>query len=1807
MELFNNRYRIVRSLTQNQIVSSYVVSDLINKNQLIQLDIINSEFIPKDNLKYYIDEFITLSNINNPHIIKLYEFGLVTSIDGKNIKNTRFFLTKQYIETSHSFNKAISIITKDELLTQFASLCKTLNFMHLKGFIYKDLNPNNILVTLSKDKFQFVLKDLFTISLEKINTWKNIDTGFIFKAPEILSGLSPCVSSDIYSLGVILFSFYKNYYHPITLSKGLKKTNLTLINPSDKFLQNIHHLITKAIDESPNSRYENLWQVIDAINDLFHTNFKHFDQTLLEKLNFDNKIIGRSYEINKIITLYNCLEKRCLDKDVVLIHGQSGTGKTKLLKEVCRLLSFKNAHIYSSFNTNLNNSSFYPVIEILKKIISECDPELTRKYGNELVKIIPDLKNHKDIVASDFLRSDQENFRLLTKIFNFIYESIKNQPCVFLIDNLHLWDEFSIKLIEYLHIKTSSINNILFVFTYKGGNDPNINNKFFDFINNSKDALSTLNLNLNGLNKEETALFIEHTLGFPTIQTNFSEKIFVQTSGNPLFIQEIIKDLYLNNNIFIDKTTGTWDNMDLDQLPIPDSIEQASIHQIKDLDAISLKLLTILSVFYYPVPKEVLCSFLTDENLCIDQYLDQLISIGVLCSKIDDSGFLLDFSNKMLKNLIYSKLDKKKKVDFHKIVVNLLENQDYSQSLIKEDIIYHLEQANLKDKLLQYCIETSKKMEALKNTSITLSNLTKAISTFTSESKDETKLKLLMKIGEIHYKDGNYNDAISCYNEVVELTACEINLSNRIDAFNGLISVYLSKNNLNEVDRLFEASLSSLNRFHYEKGYLVSMYLLSLYYWIKLDFKKSIQIAKNALDKSSNNFPIEKANILRTLGNSYLSLNMPLDALDYLNEALKLLENTPATSDLLRIYNCIAAVYLESYQDINTAMDYYHRMNSLSKSNGFIQTEVVSTANLANIYLSKHEYEAAFEYAKIALEGALQINYERIVFYCYCLLVRICINICRFSDASYYLILLKKELTAFPDQSHFIDMYNNSLAHYYYMFGDIDQALIYTEKTICSTARIDCTEYWDSEILNQWCCINSNSSYKDLLKALEIILITLKHIYSPSEKMLYLVNTIFRLEDINNNSSTKIIEKLISEIENIHSTDLPGIIKANLQYCNSQYNKNTAKLLSLTESATAAKEQCNKILSYRIACALGEFYYLNKNYFYSINYYFEACELIKNLISQLPDEFKLPFVLNYKVLKPFNALNSFKHYSSFTSYILEPKNLYQNICFSDLESVLNYDNFKSILSNKEFLKSAKKIYSEGSTLKISTMNDLIGNLTSDPIKNIEIALNYLSSITFATYGAVIVESEISNYKILAATTTANVLLEKVNIIDKCQMLKEPILINNITESNNNYLANSDIKSLICIPIIMNLNDFVSSTNPIADTNYHEFIKIIGYLYLQSDRILNNFNKSSLKKCLNITKLIGCSIEKYTLKLSSSIDKLTGALTRKYIDQYIVDNIARSNVTTKPFSLLMLDVDYFKNVNDEFGHQVGDQVLSKISKIIIDSLGSDSYCGRYGGEEFIVVLPSVKADAALAIAEQIRIKVATEAQIGNKLITISTGVSSYPEHGQWKQDLIEKADQALYNAKQSGRNKSLIWKNSFSSNIQVRNKLSKIVSGNSIEDSRNLLILSELVNLLKNNDHPEKKLSLFLNKIICLSEAEVGIIMTVENEMIKKTYCQKSYEENKDEVKSCDDFNKSAVNSVIKSKNGIYLIDWDEVVGYDVLTGIPSWNSILISPVIMMGKVKGIIYLTSQAKQKEFSDKEFNIINIISPLLAPFLH
>jgi len=285
--------------------------------------------------------------------------------------------------------------------------------------------------------------------------------------------------------------------------------------------------------------------------------------------------------------------------------------------------------------------------------------------------------------------------------------------------------------------------------------------------------------------------------------------------------------------------------------------------------------------------------------------------------------------------------------------------------------------------------------------------------------------------------------------------------------------------------------------------------------------------------------------------------------------------------------------------------------------------------------------------------------------------------------------------------------------------------------------------------------------------------------------------------------------------------------------------------------------------------------------------------------------------------------------------------------------------------------------------------------------------------------------QIEQYKVLCASSGKEALtliekeipdlilmdlfMPKISGIDVCKTLKKnakfkeiPIIFLTASHDNNNLISAFDAGAA----------DYI--TKPFYFPEL--FARVRTHLDLKLTR-------DQLKKALEEQQKLTQKLEKL-----ATIDFLTEIPNRRYFLNLANKELQRTQRYGQQFSLLMLDLDYFKIINDTYGHAIGDQVLKKMAKTTNNCLRKVDIFGRLGGEEFAILLPQTCHQQAKFVAERIRNKIEQIALNLNDIIvkvTVSIGITIYQEGDLKIEDVLKRADQALYRAKAQGRNRVIL--------------------------------------------------------------------------------------------------------------------------------------------------------------------------------------
>ncbi len=326
------------------------------------------------------------------------------------------------------------------------------------------------------------------------------------------------------------------------------------------------------------------------------------------------------------------------------------------------------------------------------------------------------------------------------------------------------------------------------------------------------------------------------------------------------------------------------------------------------------------------------------------------------------------------------------------------------------------------------------------------------------------------------------------------------------------------------------------------------------------------------------------------------------------------------------------------------------------------------------------------------------------------------------------------------------------------------------------------------------------------------------------------------------------------------------------------------------------------------------------------------------------------------------------------------------------------------------LQNLSLLYSIGKAMNyISDLKNLLQYILSKAIE-----------VTFAEKGSLMLydmETDQLNIRVLAGMKDT-AFQEKVNnneiacrsfkpgegIAGRVYVTAKPLIVNDIKDDD--VFIDSEksyVRSIACIPMVV-YND------------------VIGVINVTNKRHGKAFTDEDVEMLKAVADQAAVAINKAQLWDMAVTDSLTGLYVRRYFLVKLQEELHRAERYDNILSVVMADLDHFKNINDTYGHDAGDRVLNAIGKFLQKNIRDVDMVARYGGEEFVLMIPEAANDAAYILSERLR-KQMSQLKIEDlPPITISLGVATYPYDGSDMEDLIKKADAAMYAAKKTGRNR-----------------------------------------------------------------------------------------------------------------------------------------------------------------------------------------
>jgi len=1566
----------------------------------------------------------------------------------------------------------------ESLLQISSKISGTLSLIHKHNIIHLDIKPDNILINTEKSEVKitdFGISAVLTHANDELYNPDVIEGTLSYMSPEQTGRMNRGVDyrTDIYSLGA-------TFYEMLTGDVPFKsKDPMELIHahiarqPLPPHLVNtslpvvLSSIVMKMLSKNPEERYQNCLGVMADIDECLNQlrqkggidDFPIATKDISIRFNIPRSLVDRD---NERIELMKCFERTCKGlSEMMLVTGQPGIGKSALVNEIYKpIIAKKGYFIFGKYDQFRKDVPFSAIIQsfqgFIRQIISESEEKIQAWREKLLSALGPNGKVITDVIPElELIIQKQPDLPDLgpeesMNRFNLVFQKFVNvftteeHPVALFLDDLQWADQASLKFLENL-MTTYETKYLFLLGAYRDNETGDAHPLTLTLNKIRKKGRKIHNITLGPLNVKGINMIIMNVLLCDAEKSMpLAELISKKTAGNPFFVIQFLKNVYDNHLLQLNPQTGwEWDIHKIREMQVTENVVQFMAEKISHFPKKTQDILKTCACIGNRFDLELL-SVVSGKS--IEETLADLTS-AIQEDMISLHGNIYKFLHDRIQEAAYSMIPEKDKEAMHyRIGKNVLEKTDAAN--LNEKIFYIVDQLNRGIRLVSGTDEEI----MLARLNLQAAQKSKKSTAYTSAA---FYLRTAMGLLPEYSWRSHYDLTYAIHREAIE---CE----------------YLSLN-FNEAEQLFHAVVNHVQS-NIDKANIHT--LMIILYTTQGNYEAALSVGMEGMKMLGIHLP-EKVSDAR-VGWELLKLRLKFGRRKI--EDLIDLQYIPMPNTLNEARQT-AADYLSMHPGKSLATPEITLWEMLSYAYLAIHTGTVAFYANPNLFAfiaingvyRLLDFEVNFEYSPFAYIAMGSIVGSSLGFYQHGYRFGLAAlktnekiadtkNRCKIEFAFPMFIQHWKKHARY-DLDYFRNAYKNGIENGDLIFSGHSVNLI-------GMTRIMLGDNLD-DILEEY------GKYKDFQLGGKDPFIARN--YMENTRMCLCLKGLTESRGSLNGDGFDAEEQsnYYKTENNLLGTFYFSLVRLRINYCFGEFAKcleiasamhrivkqKTALgnlhipefyfYYSLTLTALYSSAGIREQKSYQIRLQLNQMKMLrwakscpeNFRHKYDLvaaeqmrlrGRFREAQQLYHAAIEGARQN---GYVQNEAIacerLALFYLDSSCKDEASFfmqralRCYLLwgaaeKAKALEENYV-----SLIPPEQKQPFSGTGTIRGASVHMTMSGTTEATSSTNmlDLSTALKVSQIISSEIVLDRLlekimhMSITNAgaQRGYLILEAEGE------LTIEASEDVDKNEFMDMQSMpLKDcpdisHAIVNYVYHSGENIVLGNAAKEGLFIndPYITQMQCKSILCTPIMSKG-----KLSGILYFENNISENAFTPERLEILQSFSVQAAISIENARLFDLATTDGMTKLYVHRYFQLLLDQEIKRSQRNNKKFSLIMMDIDNFKSFNDTYGHQLGDRVLKDVAAVAKKISRAGDIAARYGGEEFIMILPETDSGQAMLFAERIRASVA-EIEIpheGKTLhVTISLGVSTYPDHSEEKEVLIRAADEALYTSKHRGKN------------------------------------------------------------------------------------------------------------------------------------------------------------------------------------------
>ncbi len=1543
--------------------------------------------------------------------------------------------------------------------------------IHKNNIIHKDINPSNILWNKSTNRVKIIDFGIATNLSSQITSTpisNTIEGTMSYIPPEQTGRINRNVDfrSDIYSLGITFYEMLTGKLPFITenpmdlIHSHIAQEANPPILVNVTLPKSISNIIMKMISKEMDDRYTTVQSLLKDLvicQEQLEQNgeIKEFELGKFnkkEEFNIPKKLYGRDKEIRQLYESFTRVSSG--NSELFLISGFSGIGKTSLVDTIYNTAFEKNGRfirgkfqhiedgipyaaisdVFTDLVMQILNESDEKLISLKEKILTACD-----KNGQILVEMFPKIEL---IIGKqpklEELHPTEELNRFNITLINFIsIFAKKDHPLVIFIDDLQWSDFANLKIIEKI-ITSDILSNLLIIGSYRD-NEIEDGHPLLDVIDKIQKQKIIHMIHLDNLEKYEINMMISETLLKDKEETStLTEEIYKKTKGNPFFTNAILRDLY-EKKIFLydsENECWKWELSKIQDLEISENVIDFLLKMVKGLPEYILHSLTIAACIGNKFEESLLSHLMSISSDNISEMMKPAIHIELI-TKADD---IFSFQHDKIQEAAYELLPEElKQVTHLKIGRTMIAKYSGEEKQINiSTIVKHMNRGR------NLISSKKEKVYLAKKNLIAGVKAGKSMAFETASYLFKTGIELL---GEKTWTE-EYDLSYNLYFEFIRSSYMT---GNYIDADLNISIMNININIKNILDRVKLMSMKSL---HYS----------------------AIGKLDEAIEAGLEGLAILGHNIPGSPGTLQIALEIVKVKLNLVNKKISSLVDNPRIQDeriklIIKLSSeILAAAYLTGNEKLFTliAINIVNLSIKYGNSPESAYSYITYGALLSGFL---NDLKSGNEFGKLGMalnEKQNLVQMKTRIYHVYVVFIH------HWSNKPNSMNAIQKNCTQSGNQSGDYLYLSTNIASSFTWDSSLTIDVILKEKYKLKPIIERCNYQNGLDEYNLMCGmfenLRNNSgnelSFSGLGFDEKLCVEEMKKRHFVTGIAMYQVWKIYLYNIYDNNEKAlKYIDELEVNCQSIKG--LPYFVKFTF-----------SSFLVLTALYRSMDIKSQKKLYKSILKKLKIVKSWEKNFKNNFKHFREVMEAELYRINGKESKAAVLYdsaiksASKYKFLGDEAQINELagKFYISWgfpaaaAGYIQKSHYLYKR--WGAIRKVLQLENiyseyFMNTITETSFKVSRSSI---SAPLNLDLNSIIESSKAMNEEINLEILLEKIITIISKNAGAektylvskhgndFVIEAECHKKNNIVQVMQRKPLYEcnsiSSSIIQYATRVNESIILENASESDeykkNEYIQKNRVKSLLCIPLsqkgdvkkllYMENNLSVGVFNPakVELLNVLSENIVISLDNAQMHKDLEDYNHTLEQRVEERSKQLMEKNEELErthkeLKILATTDPLTKLFNRRSMIDKLEDEKNRFNRNGKIFAVAISDIDNFKNFNDKYGHDCGDFVLQEISQMIQSTTRELDIVSRWGGEEFLILLPGTDVNGAYIVIEKIREKIcnATFNYNNTKLfLSMTFGIKQYSLEEPIS-SVIKLADEALYRGKEQGKNCTIV--------------------------------------------------------------------------------------------------------------------------------------------------------------------------------------